>query len=82
MPIRFLTFPVSCSHLLAVEAIMAAVAAALTTARAGFEEGPAAYREGRYPSAFRELLSSTERGHAAANPPIGNPYRDGVADTG
>ncbi len=78
MNILFRTSSVKRRHLLAVVAIVAAVAAPLAMARAGFEEGYAAYQEGRYPSAYRELLSSTERGHAVANALIGNLYRDGL----
>lgn len=71
-----LTAPVR--RLLAMLALLATVVAPLTAARAGFEEGYAAYQEGRYASAFRELLSAAERGHGTANALIGNLYRDGL----
>lgn len=72
----FLTAPIR--RLLAILAILPAVAAPLSAARAGFEEGYMAYQEGRYASAFRELLSSADRGHGTANALIGNLYRDGL----
>lgn len=73
---EILTAPVR--RLLAVLVILAAVVPPLSAARAGFEEGYVAYQEGRYASAFRELLSAADRGHGAANGLIGDLYRDGL----
>lgn len=78
MPIWFRSFAVTRRRLLAVVTIVATLAAPLSAARAGFEEGQVAYQEGHYATAFRELLSSAERGNAVANTLIGNLYRDGL----
>ena len=51
------------------------------TARAGFDEGVAAYDRGDYETAFQEMLPLAEQGSARAQFNLGNKYNNGEGVT-